>query len=226
MKGCPLHCVWCHNPEGISPEPETMCSPAGCRLVGRKYSSKSLAEILNKQADILRRGEGGVSFSGGEALMQADFVAETIDQLEGIHVLLDTSGYASEAAFKKVAKRSHMVYFDVKLVDPERHKRYTGVDNGPILRNLANLEAMAVPFVIRVPLVPGVTDTDENLMAIAKMSKGLRNLQRVDLLPYNKAAGGKYASLGKTFSPPYDENKVLNINTTVFEKLGVEVHVA
>jgi pyruvate formate lyase activating enzyme len=80
--------------------------------------------------------------------------------------------------------------------------------------------------VIRVPLVPGVTDTDENLSAIAKISQNLRGLRQVDLLPYNKAAGGKYASLGKTFSPPYDESKPLNINTAYFKKLGVEVHVA
>jgi pyruvate formate lyase activating enzyme len=226
LKGCPLRCAWCHNPEGMSPEPEMMRSPAGERLVGQRYTSKVLAEILNRQAEILRNGEGGVTFSGGEALMQAEFVAETIDQLAGIHVLLDTSGFASESAFRLVVPRCDMVYYDLKLVDAEQHRKYTGADNGLILRNLKILSELDVPFVIRVPLVPGVTDTDENLSAIATVSQNLRGLRQVDLLPYNKAAGGKYASVGKTFSPPYDENRALNINTTFFEKAGVEVHVA
>jgi pyruvate formate lyase activating enzyme len=139
MKGCPLCCAWCHNPEGISPEPEMMRSSTGERLVGQNYSSKALAELLNKQVEILRRGEGGITFSGGEPLMQADFIAKTIDQLDDIHVLLDTSGYASMLAFEQVIRRCQMVYFDLKIVDPELHRRYTGVDNALILQNLEHL---------------------------------------------------------------------------------------
>jgi pyruvate formate lyase activating enzyme len=203
-----------------------MHSPVGSRLVGETYSSSKLAELLNKQAVIFRNGQGGVTFSGGEPLLQADFIAETIDQLTGIHVLLDTSGYGTESAFRLLIQRCKMVYLDLKLIDSELHRQYTGVDNGLILRNLDLLSEQAIPFVIRVPLVPGVTDTDENLLAIAKIARGRSGLERVDLLPYNKAAGGKYASVGRVFSPPYDENKPLNINTSFFKEMGVEVHVA
>ena len=225
LKGCPLRCSWCHNPEGMSPEPQLIRGPAGERVAGREYTSAALADILNRQADILRANEGGVTFSGGEPLGQAQFVTQVIDRLCGVHVLLDTSGYGSEGDFRLLVGRSDLVYYDLKLVDRQAHRRYTGVDNGPILRNLSVLSELGVPFVIRVPLVPGVTDTDRNLAAIGMTVRGLPGLVRVDLLPYNKAAGGKYHAAGVVFKPDYDESQPLNINTTVFEDLGLEVHV-
>ena len=112
--------------------------------------------FLNGQADILRNAEGGVTFSGGEPLLQAAFVAEVIEQLDNLHIVLDTSGYASDAEFRQVASRVDLVYFDLKLIDPASHFRHTTRDNAPILRNLKTLMAMAIPYVIRVPLIPGV----------------------------------------------------------------------
>jgi pyruvate formate lyase activating enzyme len=150
---------------------------------------------------LLRLGEGGVTFSGGEPLAQANFIAEVVDQLEQLHILLDTSGFASERDFQTVASRSHLIFFDLKLIDSRVHANYTGVSNEIILRNLKALTRMSVPYVIRVPLIPGVTDTDENLSGIAKYVAGMRGLERVDLLPYNKAAGAKYAACGMSFFP-------------------------
>jgi len=116
LKGCPLRCSWCHNPEGISPEPQVIRGPPGERVAGREYTSEELAAILNGQADILRANEGGITFSGGEPLLQARYVAEVIDALDGVHVLLDTSGYGSEQDFRLLARRSDLVYYDLKLV--------------------------------------------------------------------------------------------------------------
>ena len=116
-----------------------MRSAGGERMVGRYYEAAELASILNGQADVLAPAGGGVTFSGGEPLMQAGFVAEVIDLLEGTHVVLDTSGYAL-GEFADVAGRCDLVFFDIKLVDAEAHRRWTGQDNGPILRNLASLE--------------------------------------------------------------------------------------
>src|SRR5512140_760389 len=96
MKGCPLVCTWCHNPEGQSRQPQIIRSPAGERLAGREYTAEQLAGLLNQQAGILKANEGGVTFSGGEPLLQARFVAEVIDLLADTHILLDTSGYGSE----------------------------------------------------------------------------------------------------------------------------------
>ena len=226
LKGCPLRCCWCHNPESQRHESESMRGAAGERIAGREYAADELARLLNRQADVLRLGEGGVTFSGGEPLAQASFVADVIDRLDGLHVVLDTSGYATEDAFRLVAARSSLVYYDVKLIDPAAHLRYTGLDNAPILRNLRLLPEIGVPFVARVPLVPGVTDTSENLSAIAETVAGLSGLERVDLLPYNRAAGGKYAAVGREFRPPYDERRPVNADTRPFESRGVPVRVA
>lgn len=226
LKGCPLSCSWCHNPEGRSRQPQTMRSPAGERVAGKAYAAIELATLLNGQAEIFKANEGGVTFSGGEPLLQSEFVAQVIDLLDDIHILLDTSGYASEEDFRCVARRSDLVFFDLKLIDPAEHRRHTGVDNASILHNLHVLNAMGVPFVIRVPLVPTVTDTDSNLAAIAETVRGLDGLVRVDLLPYNRAAGAKYASLGLDFKPSYDETRGLNINTAIFEHAGLRVRVA
>jgi pyruvate formate lyase activating enzyme len=221
LKGCHLRCAWCHNPEGLSPEPGLMRSALGDRLAGQSYSSAELAGILNRQAPILRE-IGGVTFSGGEPLMQADFVAQTIDQLDGLHVALGTAGFAPEADFQRVARRCHLVLFDLKLMDPVAHRYWTGHDNDLILANLSWLEKSAMPFVIRVPLVPGVTDTDENMNAIAARVKSLSCRPRVELLPYNCAAGGKYAACGLEWRPGFEENRPVNHHLETFVRSGIE----
>jgi pyruvate formate lyase activating enzyme len=226
LKGCPLRCSWCHNPEMISPLPQTICGSAGERIVGRQYSSTELASILQGQAEILSAGGGGVTFSGGEPLMQADFLMEVIGQLEGLHLLLDTSGYADAAAFSRVAAACDLVYFDLKLIDDEKHLEYTGGSNEAILNNLRLLTKMPVPFVVRVPLVPGVTDTAANLAAIARTVRGAPNLEVVELLPYNRAAGGKYAGLGMLFEPGFDEGLTVNADPRPFLEAGLRVKVA
>jgi pyruvate formate lyase activating enzyme len=117
------------------------------------------------------------------------------------------------------------VFFDLKLMDAALHERYTGHGNGPILRNLQVLAESGCPYVIRVPLVPGVTDTPANLEAMAEVCRGLRGLERVELLPYNRAAGGKYAACGRRFSPIWDEAREPNADTAPFGRLGIPVRV-
>lgn len=225
LKGCPLSCSWCHNPEGQSPLPQVLRSPAGERGVGRTWSSQELADHLNRQAPLLRASEGGVTFSGGEPCAQAEFVAEVIDQLEGLHVLLDTSGYAPPDQFRLLASRAGLVYYDLKLIDPEEHRRFTGVDNAWILDNLRLLGELKTPFILRIPLIPGVTDTPKNLEGIARTAKGLAGLEEVHLLPYNPLAGAKYKAAGMPFRPAYDESRPVRIDPSPFEKLSLKVSV-
>lgn len=226
MKGCPLSCSWCHNPEGQSRQPQIIRSPGGERLAGTEYTAGELAALLNRQADIFRANEGGVTFSGGEPLLQATFVGEVIDLLLGIHVLLDTSGYGSRREFRQLIEKCDLIFFDLKLMDPAAHRRYTHRSNGLILENLRALSASGKPFVVRVPLIPGVTDPDENLTAIAQLVRGLPGMLHVELLPYNRAAGSKYAGAGMEFKPDYDETQSLRFNMDLFERCDVEVHVA
>jgi pyruvate formate lyase activating enzyme len=226
MKGCPLRCTWCHNPEGLEPVPQKMRSASGERTVGRYYDATELADILNGQAAVLAAAGGGVTFSGGEPLMQASFVAEVVDLLVATHVVLDTSGYAPADAFRDVAKRCDLVLFDIKLVDAGAHRRWTGQGNEPILANLASLETLSTAFVARVPLVPGVTDTRANLGAIARLLATTPTLVEVQLLPYNRAAGGKYAACDMSFTPGYDEDREPTALVEPFEREGIEVRVA
>jgi len=225
LKGCPLRCSWCHNPEGQSGQPQEIGAGSHRRIVGRRYEAADLAALLNRQAPILAANNGGITFSGGEPLLQAQFIAEVIEGLNGLPVLLDTSGYSSEAQFRLVAAKCQMVFFDVKLIDAEAHRRFTGADNAPILANLRRLGEMEVPFVVRVPLVPGVTDTRTNLSAIADAVHRLPGLVRVDLLRYNRAAGGKYASFGMPFRPGFDESAEVNLDPEPFTALGIEVRI-
>lgn len=225
LKGCPLRCTWCHNPEGWGSESQVMSGATGDRIVGETIRADHLAQLLNQQAQVFKANEGGVTFSGGEPLMQPLFVAEVIDRLEGIHVLLDTSGYAARDDFHFAAQRCDLVYFDLKLIDPTLHRYFTGQDNGPILDNLRQLADIGVPYVIRVPLVPGVTDTDANLTAIAEAIQNLPGLMEVNLLAYNRAAGGKYRGLGMTFKPTWDETQAVNANVAHFTDVGLKATV-
>jgi pyruvate formate lyase activating enzyme len=225
LKGCPLDCSWCHNPEGKSADPQIMRSPAGDREAGRLISAAELASRLNRQAEILRANEGGVTFSGGEPLQQAAFVACVIDQLDRLHVLLDTSGFGDQDDFRALVARSQLVYFDLKLIDEDLHRRYTGRGNQPILKNLELLSQMNVPYVVRVPLIPGVTDTLSNLSAIASILSRLPTQPSVELLPYNPLAGAKYASLGLEYSPGFTPNSKVETHLEIFANYGLQVNV-
>lgn len=225
LKGCPLRCSWCHNPEAQSRETQAIRSGDSQRTVGMRYEAADLAALLNRQADVLTANGGGVTFSGGEPLLQAEFVAEVIDQLCGLHVLLDTCGCAEEVQFRLVAAKCDLVHYDLKLVDTETHRHYTGADNALILSNLHCLGEMNVPFIVRVPLIPRVTDTDANLSAIAETVQALPGLLRVELLPYNRAAGGKYASLGMDFQPGFDESAEVQANLELFTDAGIEARI-
>ena len=177
-------------------------------------------------AAILTAAGGGVTFSGGEVLAQADFVLETIAALQQpVHLLADTSGYGNPEQFRALAQAVDLLFFGLKLADPDIHRRFTGVDNRLILDNLAILKTLATPFVVRIPLIPGVTDTDENLKALAVLLRDSPNLLRVDLLPYNPAAGAKYAAAGMTFDPGFDEKCPLNLNPQPFRVAGINANI-
>lgn len=221
LKGCPLRCSWCHNPEGLSPEPQKLHTSTVERLVGQQYTSSALAELLNRQAAILSSNGGGVTFSGGEPLAQAGFVAETVDQLEGLHVLLDTSGYGSPKDFESLAIRSDLIYFDIKSINPMTFEKYCCGDIDVVLTNLGKLRVLDVPVVIRIPLIPSVTDNLNDYQEISQRICDLPNLLRVDLLPYHRLAGAKYTQVGLKYAPGFDEDIEPRVFGTYFEEMNI-----
>lgn len=224
FKGCPLRCAWCHNPEGLSPGREVYRATGGCaecglclrpcahpecrglgrclhacprglvRVAGRVYDSDELAARLLRGRD-LWDGEGGVTLSGGEPLLQPEFAVALLSALDGVHRALETSGYADGETFLRVSSQCELVMMDLKLADPEAHRRYTGVPNGRILENAAALKKSGIPHVFRIPLIPGITDTRENLTALSAIAGD----SRVELLSYNTLAPAKYAGVGRVY---------------------------
>ena len=252
LKGCPLRCEWCHNPEGQRFENELVKSQAGCencgacvkagggrlneksvdvcpnrllRMSAEPYTPARLLERLRRLLPILNDAGGGVTFSGGEPLAQPDFLQETLALLEGqTHRAVQTSGYCDADTFRRVLGQTDYFLYDLKLLDPALHKRYTGADNAPILGNFQILCGSGKPFITRIPLIPGVTDTEENLAAAARFLRE-NGVNTAELLPYNRLAGSKYASVGRRYAPGFDETVLPQARTDIFRSFGVEPRV-
>ena len=241
FKGCPLRCSWCHNPEGLSPEREMLfkeqkcihcgsCSrggacPQGARvLCGERRTPTDLAAELLRNADILQSSGGGVTFSGGEPLLQSAFLESLIPLLKTptpLQLAIETSGFAAPDAYRRVVSQIDLVFQDLKHPDPVEHKRWTGVDPAPIHANLRWLKDSGRPFIARIPLIPGVNDTPEAKEGFARLLEGPSGLLRVELLPYHLTAAAKYPFTGRDYTPGFDVNRSLDTDLTPFRNHGL-----
>ena len=252
LKGCPLRCQWCHNPEGLSPRPELMVSRAACthcgacgrvcphpegctacgvcvsacraglrRISGTVWEAEDLAARLRRDADVYALSGGGVTFSGGEPLLQWPFVSAVIDRLGGVHTAIETSGWAPDDVFAQAMDRCDLILMDWKVSDPEKHRRYTGVDQAPIRRHAEMLAAGETPFILRMPIIPGVNDDRAHFEMAAALVAGAKALVRVELLPYQRAAGAKYEMVGRTYAPQFDEAAPPRFYPEVFDEAGI-----
>ena len=217
FKGCPLRCVWCHNPEGINKKPEPMKN----KICGYEIGVSELAAELRKNADFFNSSGGGITVSGGEPFCQSEFLFALLSELNDLHRAVETSGYTSSELFINSLNYIDLFIMDIKHADSDIHKKITGVGNEQILKNLEILKNSGVPFIIRVPLIPGITDSDKNLSETAELLAGSKNLMQVELLPYNKLTGAKYKNLGRKYNPPFDEEQEPNTNQKYFEEAGI-----
>jgi len=205
FKGCPLDCWWCHNPEGKKPEPETIIvktdggdsnSPASAKkeIFGRVATVDSVMEEIKKDVIFYDQSGGGVTFSGGEPMMQVDFLCTLLRECKknGIRTAVDTSGYAPFEEFEKIYDLVDCFLYDLKLIDDEAHQEYTGVSNKLILANMRDLSVKGGKTEPRIAMIPGITDTEENLEALAGFLATLGNIRQVCLLPYNKLGEDKF----------------------------------
>jgi pyruvate formate lyase activating enzyme len=247
LKGCPLRCAWCHNPEGISPRPELMwydvrcigardclaacpvnaleltaqgmridrercdvcgacaevCPAAALEVIGRTWTPEALLAEVQKDAVFFETSGGGVTFSGGEPLMQAAFVHEIcrLCHEAGLHVALDTCGVAPWARYEPLLPVVDLVLYDLKLFDGERHRAATGLDNTGILDNARRFAAAGVPLWVRTPVIPGYTAGEENLAALGEfIAAALPTVQRWDLLAYTNLGQPKYRRLERPYA--------------------------
>ncbi|MDD2562890.1 MAG: glycyl-radical enzyme activating protein [Salinivirgaceae bacterium] len=216
LKGCPLRCKWCHNPESFSCAIETwnqtdhLDGQSFLRniQVGQQVDIESLMKVVMADSLFFSKSGGGVTFSGGEPMMQPEFLVEALKECikQGIHTCVDTSGFAKTGQFRSVLKYTDLVLFDLKVMDSTIHKQITGVDNYLILNNLSVAVQNKVPVRIRIPLIPDITDTPSNLEAILEFIKPLDSIQGIDLLPYHSMSKSKHAKLNIDFAMEGVEN--------------------
>lgn len=256
LKGCPMRCPWCHNPEGQSFETEYMKNPNGClscgaceragrfeddrlaltresmlacpkqlvRQSGDNITPEQIAERILKNAPILKASGGGVTFSGGEPLCHLPWIEVCTTYLDGIHVALQTSGYAEEQVFRRALNLCDLILFDLKIIDNAEHYRICGKSNESILQNYSILVTSGKDFITRIPLIPGYTDRVENLSDIAAFMRK-NGVSYAELLPYNQLADAKYGSLLRNYTLKKFEDTDKDTVQSVFSSFGIQTKI-
>ncbi|HEY3368954.1 MAG TPA: glycyl-radical enzyme activating protein [Symbiobacteriaceae bacterium] len=248
LKGCPLNCWWCHNPESQARDPEIMlredrcigcgecaqvcpsgavvnlggtlmidpgkctvclrcvsvCHAEARAVAGRTVTVDEVMADVKKDVVFYDESGGGVTFSGGEPLMQPDFLATLLAKCAelDIHTAVETTGFGKLRDLLKISASTDLFLYDLKLMDDAAHRKYTGVSNRIIHDNLQELSRQHANIVVRIPIIPGVNDDEANLMATGAFVAGLAGVREIHLLPYHKAGVGKYQRLRRVYELP------------------------
>ena len=231
VKGCPLRCVWCHNPEGWTAEPQVLYKRSKCigchtceqegfvaddcptkarEVCGRQYTMDELMGEVEKERDIMQDSGGGVTICGGEPLLHPDGTLAILRELgrRGFHRAVDTTLYAHSDVVKAVARECELLLVDLKLMDTEKHRRYTGVGNELILQNIRLIAEAGHPFQIRIPLIEGINADEQNIEQTARFLNTLpppygggAGGGAINLLPYHDVGKDKHLRMGSRYNP-------------------------
>jgi pyruvate formate lyase activating enzyme len=274
LKGCPLSCWWCHNPEGLSNSQEIIyydykcmncdkcinicqqnaleeknnkivrnhkicascgncveiCPTASQQIIGQKISAENTIKEIEKDRIFFETSNGGVTFSGGEPLMQHEFLKETLKlcKKRSIHTALDTSGFCHSDVFNTLIKFNDLFLYDLKIIDDQQHKKYTGVSNKKIIKNLDILQKKEIDIIIRFTIIKGITDTKENLTDIINLVSSFEKIKGIDLLPFHNV-NEKYQRIGKQYKlkdiKPPSSNDIKRIKKQ-FEQKDLNVRIS
>ena len=241
FKGCPLKCIWCHNPESQKADKSlayysdkcilcgkcslvchenchkfdgekhfldregcvlcgkcaSVCSVNALELLGKSESVENIMLEVEKDSIFYKNSGGGLTVSGGEPLMQREFLAELLKsaKAKGFHTCIETCGFASQDTVTEIAKYTDIFLFDIKETDDARHKKLTGVPFSPILKNLMLLNSLGTKIILRCPLIPDVNTRDEHLANIAQIAASLDNLVEINVMAYHLLGNSKYDAL-------------------------------
>ena len=199
LKGCPLHCAWCHNPESHSSEIQVMKENGKDILCGKYVEVEEVMEEVLKDKVFYKNSGGGLTLSGGEPLLQFDFAYELLKRAKqkGIHTCVETCGFVEREKLLKIAELTDLFLYDWKLTDDLLHKEYTGMSNQRILENLKAIDSAGLNVILRCPIIPGVNDNEEHFFGIAQLANLLKNVLAIDIEPYHALGNNKYKRLGK-----------------------------
>ena len=248
LKGCPLRCQWCQNPEGQETNPEIILRSSRCatecnecvsvcpqdaiskdgnsieidkakcdlcakcedvcvyealEVVGREVTVQEAMDEIEKDKIFFEESGGGITFSGGEPLMHVDFLEALLKEIgkKNIHVTLDTSGYVSFEDMDRISYKVDLFLYDLKIMDDEKHEKYTGVSNKLILENLRNLTEQGNSVAVRIPLISGINDDSQSTHMFVDFLQSLKSVKQINLLSYHRGGCEKYKKLRKEGSP-------------------------
>jgi pyruvate formate lyase activating enzyme len=239
VEACPAQAVRRGQDGGLSFDRDRCqacgrCVPSCCykarELAGRLYSVPALLQEILKDRVAFRNSGGGVTLSGGEPLLEPEFAARLLEACgrAGVHTAVETCGAVAWEHFERVLPHVDLFLYDLKSIDPEKHRRWTGADNRAVLDNARALAERGKRLIVRVPLIPGVNDGDLEFQAIARFAAGLQGVAELHLLPFHQVGSSKYALAGLDYGMqdvPEDDGRRVARCRQIAEGLGLRVSV-
>ena len=234
LKGCALRCRWCCNPESQAFEIETMTIGGKQKTMGRDVTVGEVLETVKRDMPYYSRSDGGLTLSGGESLLQPDFAGALLRGAKelGVNTAMESMGYAKyEVIEEKILPYLDTYLMDIKHMNPHKHEQWTGKPNTMMVENAMMIaRSKMCKLIIRVPVIPGFNDTEEELLAIARYAETLPGVDEIDILPYHNYGEGKYEGLGRDYgmgkAPLMDNARMekfkaaIEKQTSLFCKIG------
>ena len=204
LKGCALRCKWCCNPESQSFDIEQMNMDGKIKTVGRDVTVAEVMDEVLKDFRYFKRSGGGLTLSGGECLLQPDFAVALLQaaKYNGISTAIESTGFAKYEVIERLLPYLDVYLMDIKHINSEKHRQFTGQPNERILENAKKIAHNANRLIIRVPVIPTFNDTVEEITEIARFAKSLENVTEIHLLPYHNFGTDKYKWLGREYTLP------------------------